>query len=119
MNGFTLIELLVAMAIASILSAIAIPQYRDYKARAFDIKAQLEIRNIVSAEEVHFLDTEEYLACSNSECEELPGIARVSDDVSIDVSVDNDSYVVEGSHTKGSGKVFVWNSEQGGFLEGS
>jgi type IV pilus assembly protein PilA len=63
-QGFTLIELLVVMAIVSILTAIAVPQYDAYKKRSFDLRAATDLHNIATAEEAYFMDNEEYLSCS-------------------------------------------------------
>lgn len=115
MNGFTLIELLVTMAILAILSAIAVPQYKDYRARAFDINAQLEVRNVAMAEEVYFLDEESYFDCQGQDCLQLPGITKISEGVQIVVESNGEQFTVAGSHVKGTGKVFTWDSSQGGF----
>ena len=41
-NGFTLIEVIVAVVIAGIIISIAIPAYRDYKSRTFEIQSELQ-----------------------------------------------------------------------------
>jgi len=41
-NGFTLVEIIVAVIIAGIIISIAIPAYRDYKSRAYEIKSELQ-----------------------------------------------------------------------------
>ncbi len=48
-DGFTLIELLIAMAITSVLVAVALPQFSPYKARAYDTAAQSNLRSVFQA----------------------------------------------------------------------
>jgi type IV pilus assembly protein PilA len=59
-KGFTLIELLVVVAIVGILAAIAIPQFQRYRERAFNARAQSDLRNLMTAQEAHFVDNEAY-----------------------------------------------------------
>lgn len=57
-QGFTLIELLVVMGIVSALIAVALPRYSDYRANAFDARAELDLRSVAMAEEAYFLENE-------------------------------------------------------------
>ena len=83
-KGFTLIELLVVVAIIGILAAIAIPQFSDYKKKAFNGRAQTDLRNGITAEEAYFVDNEAYATCTSSDCAtNLPGFV-LSDGVSLD-----------------------------------
>jgi len=59
-KGFTLIELLIVVAIIGILAAIAIPQFAAYRQRAFNSSALSDVRNISSAQEALFADTQAY-----------------------------------------------------------
>ena len=59
-EGFTLIELLIVMAIIAILAAIAIPQFSAYRIRGFNASANSDARNIATAEEALFADTQAY-----------------------------------------------------------
>src|SRR5712671_2753414 len=61
-KGFTLIELLVVVAIIGILAAIAIPQFAAYRQRAFNARAQSDVRNTMTAQEAYFVDNETYAA---------------------------------------------------------
>ena len=114
MKGFTLIEILVAMAIIGILVASALPQYQDYRKRAFDFRAQSDLRNLAIAEEAYFLQSEKYLGCSGQSCTALPGIKAISEGVSLQATTDDVSFTGTSSHSKGTGRVYTWNSDLGG-----
>jgi prepilin-type N-terminal cleavage/methylation domain-containing protein len=62
-QGFTLIELLIAMSIISILSAIAAPQFKSYRQKAYDSAAISvsvnEDRYIITGR--HELGTKDYV----------------------------------------------------------
>ena len=89
-KGFTLIELLVTVAIIGILASIAIPQFADYKKRAFNSRAQSDLRNAFTAQEAYFVDEEIYASCgpangSGVSCASiLPGFI-LSDGVQVDM----------------------------------
>lgn len=112
--GFTLLELLVSLSIVGILSAIAIPEYRAYQQRAFDIRALGDLRTVALAEEAYFMNSERYLACRDTGCAELPGVARLSQGVSLVVTTDEESFTADAHHAKGSGKRYRWDSANGG-----
>ena len=69
--AFTLVELLVVIAIIGILAAIAIPQFAAYRSRGFDARAKSDLRNVATAEEAYFPDSEVYQTCSQATC---PGL---------------------------------------------
>tara|TARA_B100000676_G_C17780941_1_gene681854 strand:- start:363 stop:512 length:150 start_codon:yes stop_codon:yes gene_type:complete len=41
-NGFTLVEIIVAVLIAGIIISIAVPAYRDYNSRTYEMKSELQ-----------------------------------------------------------------------------
>ena len=45
-SGFTLIELLIVIAIIGILSAIAIPQFNQYKIRSYDAHSKQALKDM-------------------------------------------------------------------------
>jgi len=60
-KGFTLIELMIVVAIIGILAAIAIPQFSAYRVKAFNSAAKADLRNIMTAEEAAYADTQGYV----------------------------------------------------------
>ena len=108
-KGFTLIELLVTVAIIGILAAIAIPQFADYKKRAFNSRAQSDMRNLVTSQEAYYSDNEEYASCGGITCETLlPGF-NASEGVQIWAEKDNGGYEAASAHCKGDKGYFFQN----------
>jgi|688.fasta_scaffold170211_3 type IV pilus assembly protein PilA len=114
--GFTLIELLVVMGIIGALVSIAVPQYSAYKARAFDTRAQMDLRHVALAEEAYFLDSEHYLSCSNRNCTMLPGIKTLSQGVTLAITATTTGFTGSSRHNQGSGRLFTWRSDGGGLV---
>ena len=112
--GFTLLELLIVMTIVGIISAIAVPQYTNYKRRAFDMRAQSDLQSAALAEEAYFLDSEAYLSCKDDDCLQLPGLGAISNGVELKLTAKETSFTGEALNVKGTGKKYLWDSEKGG-----
>lgn len=114
-KGFTLIELLVVIAIIGILAAIAIPQFKEYRKRAFDAGARSDLRNSAVAEEAYFVDNNSYKSCSGSSCTSgLPGLKSLTGGVTLTMTGTTTGFTGTASNSKGSGVTYSWNSSNGG-----
>ena len=82
-KGFTLIELLIVVVIIGILAAIAIPKFAATKDKAKLASVKSDIRNIETAEEAYFSDTQTYgdetaLSTANLFNASLPNVATIT-----------------------------------------
>ena len=59
-KGFTLIELMIAVAIIGVISAIAIPQYKQYVVRGNRAAAQAFMMDVANREKQYLLDARSY-----------------------------------------------------------
>ena len=103
-KGFTLIELLVVVAIIGILAAIAIPQFAEYRERAFDARAQSDLRNLMTSQEAYYVDNEAYTSTVGS----LSGFNAVSTGVTLAMAGTATSWSASTYHGSG-GKTFCYN----------
>ena len=62
-KGFTLVELMVVVAIIGILSAIAIPNFKTYQARAKTSEAKIQLASVYQAELAMQSDYDSFATC--------------------------------------------------------
>lgn len=62
-DGFTLVELMVVVAIIGLLSAVAIPNFKKYQAKAKVSEAKLQLSALYMAETSFFSDFNTYAQC--------------------------------------------------------
>ena len=141
-EGFTLIELLVVVVIIGVLVAIAVPVYLNYRKGAADKSAQSDVRGAVSTIEQYYTDNGNTYPGSTTGCSKVSasfqlgasgctvpstaptaapaGWVVVSDKSQITyVAVGTSSYLVCGTNTGGSGKVYLYDSSKGGSVTSS
>lgn len=62
-DGFTLVELMVVVAIIGLLSAVAVPNFKKYQAKAKISEAKLQLSALYTAESAFFSDYNMYHNC--------------------------------------------------------
>lgn len=62
-DGFTLVELMVVVAIIGLLSAVAVPNFKKYQAKAKISEAKLQLSAAYTAEQAFFSDFNMYAGC--------------------------------------------------------
>lgn len=103
-GGFTLIELMVVVLVIAILLTIAIPTFLGARQRGQDRAAQSNLRNVLTAAKVLFVDTGDYSTATVGNLEDIePGLGYVDSTV---VSASETSISVESSGTSTARPVF-------------
>jgi type IV pilus assembly protein PilA len=121
-EGFTLIELLVVVVIIGVLVAIAVPVYLNYRQGAADKSAQSDVRGAISAIEQYYTDNgNAYPAGFASQTVSPIPIGNQKITLSdktmmtyVPVGTPAASYLLCATNSGGSGKVYLYNSLNGG-----
>ena len=97
-SGYTLIELLVVIACVSILAAIAIPQFVEYKERAYDTESRATLRNLLLACRIYWEDNGSSNSCSVSVASSAKYGFVLPTDVSMGGAGDETSFSATAKH---------------------
>lgn len=124
-DGFTLLELLVTVGIVGVLSAIALPQFAEYKIRAYNAVAVADLKNSANAQESAYIAEDGYIPCSAPlDCEgKLPafqatrigGVPALSI-LEHEVDEDGQSYTINSRHSRGDA-TFSYESVGGSYTQ--
>jgi type IV pilus assembly protein PilA len=128
-EGFTLIELLVVVVIIGVLVAIAVPVYLNYRKGAADKSAQSDVRGSISAIEQYYTDNgnaypANAAALVDATTSPIPiGSQKItlSDKTTFTylLTAGGASYKVCATNSGGSGKVYLYDSINGGSVAAS
>ncbi|EGR1465332.1 pilin [Vibrio cholerae] len=89
-QGFTLIELMIVVAIIGVLSAIAVPAYKDYVKKSEGASALATMKSLITASELWYQENGSFTAAKETEIFTHLGIDASSNPLgAIDIPADN------------------------------
>jgi type IV pilus assembly protein PilA len=110
-KGFTLIELLIVVVIIGILAAVAIPKFSNTKQRASRSAGIADMRNLATAQEGFFADSNRYAAITDT--------GSATGKMNFTPSNGNTALTLVASTTGWSGKVTIPGAQTCGIFSGS
>jgi prepilin-type N-terminal cleavage/methylation domain-containing protein len=71
--GFTLIEIMIVVALIGILSAVAIPGYKNYQARSRRTEAYMNLSAMIRTEDAYYAEHQAYVGMAGGSPPSVPG----------------------------------------------
>ncbi len=102
-KGFTLIELLIVIAIIGILAAVAIPQFNEYKKRAYHADVKANLHNVFLACKAYWADNGSNQACTTGIASSPSYGFQQSPSVTITAASNEVSFTASASHQQDTG----------------
>ena len=117
-GGFTMVELIVVVAIIGVIASMAIPTFAGYRARGKDAAVLSQVRSVASCEDLYHDEHGAYTASLNDltvyNVVPTAGVTCALSLIDKSGNPDSSAFRLTATHVDGTGKVYVWMSDNGG-----